>query len=174
VTEIKELSSSTLNIIYKRSWFNRIINLIPTVLFLALAIYILIWGRHEVPTGEFSAFAPAFLVLLAIGLLVGGLFFLSSVFDAISYHFDKTEDKFHIKGRRYFLKRWAVEGLVSEIISISCEIYGQDEHTNSEIYVKYYYYGTVTETLKCGTGEVSEDSFIADIIETFLRPENKR
>lgn len=174
MTEIKELSSNNLHIIYKRDWFSRIIYLIPTILFFALAFYVLIWGRHEVPTGEYAALAPVFLVLLVIGSLAAGLFFLSSIFDATNYYFDKKEDKFQLKGRRYFFRRWSVEGSASEIISVSCEVTGIDEETHSEIFLKYCYYGNVTETLRCGTGETSEDINIADTIETFLRLGNKK
>ena len=69
---------------------------------------------------------------MEIGLLAAGLFFLSTVFDATSYYFDKTEDKFHLKGKRYFFKRWAAEGLVSEIISVSCEISGVNENLTAK------------------------------------------
>ncbi len=174
MTEIKELSSDTLKMIYKRDWFNRIMYLIPTVMFFGLAFYVLIWGRHEVPTGEYSAFAPVFLVVMTVGSLAAGLVFVSSVFDVTNYYFDKKGDKFQLKGRRYLYRRWMVEGSISEIISVSCEIYGADENTHSEIFLKYRYYGNVTETLKCGTGEPREDDNIADTIETFLGLGNKK
>ena len=157
-----------LTIIYKRSRTNRLIYLIPAMMFLSFAVCIVIWFKEAVETAEIPAFAPIFLVLLIIGLVVGGVTFLSSVFDRTTYHFDKTKDEFRLGGRRNFIRKWSAEGSLADIIGISYEITGQDENTSSEIYLKYRFYGSVVETVKCGTGEVIEDDIITAHIEGFL------
>ena len=137
-------------------------------MFLGFAVCLVIWFNNAVETAEKPEFAPVFLVVMIIGLAIGGVVFLSSVFDRTTYHFDKTKDEFRLGGRRNFIRKWSVEGSLGDIIGISYEITGQDEYTSSEIYLKYRFYGSVVETVKCGTGEEVEDDVITAHIEGFL------
>ena len=106
-------------------------------------------------------------------MLAGAFWFLSQVFDRISYDFDKRTDAFQISGRRRLYKKIKIEGAVSEILAVSCEIYGRDEGANSEIFLKRRYLGSVTETVKCGTWDDVEDVHITECIEMFLKPATK-
>ena len=62
--------------------------------------------------------------------------------------------------------------MTSQIIGITHEVRGTDDNTTSEIYLKFCGYANITETLECGTRNVSEDNNIADIIERFLKRKN--
>ena len=171
MTEIKESSANILTIIYTRSWLNRIFYLIPAIMFLGFAVCLVIWFNETVESAVKPAFAPVLLVVFIIGFLAGGIIFLSSVFDRTTYHFDKIKGEFRLNGRRNFIRKWSVEGSPGDIINISYEITGQDENTVSEIYLKYRFYGSVVETIKCGTGEEIEDDIITAYIKGFLEPE---
>ncbi len=59
--------------------------------------------------------------------------------------------------------------MTSQMIGIWNEVTKTDDNTTSEIYLKFRCYANVTETLKCGTRNVSEDNNITDIIERFLK-----
>ncbi len=171
MTKIVESSACVLNIVYTRSLINKIIYGTAAAAMLAPAVMFLIWDPKPEPDAQYPEFAPIFLLLLEIFLLSGSAFFLSSVFDATDYLFDRTADKFYLKGRRNFFRKWTIEGAVSDITGVSCEIYGQDENTDSEIFLKYRIYASVAETVKCGTGEEIEDGIITDYIKNFIEEE---
>lgn len=166
--EIAELSSETLTIVSRRSWAGVLGYLLMGAPLLGLAVYIPGWGWYERAVPEYAAYAPLFLVVLEILALAGAFFLIASAFDTTVYHFDRAQDSFLIRGRKLLFKRWAVSGPMSSISSVSCEVRGDAESTHSEICLSYRSFGVVTETLKCGTGEVSEDESITDTIRTFL------
>ncbi len=166
--KIEELTSNTLTIIYRRSLLDGIGYFLAGGPLLAIAIYVAGWGWSQNPNGEYSGAASVFLVLLEIGSLAGAIYFLSTIFDRMTYSFDKASDMFLLRGRKSFFKRWSIGGAVSGISNISCEITGTDENTNSEIYLTYHVAGAPAETLRCGTGELRDDEAITDTIKTFL------
>ncbi len=171
MTDIKE-SKDVLTINYRRGWASGILCLAAGITSLAFAVGFLITGKGEVPKGEYTVLATPFLMIMELASFAAAFFLISRVFDTIKYHFDKTADDFCVSGRKYFFKYWMVEGMTSEIIGISHEVCGTGEHTSSEIYLQFRCYTNVTETLKCGTRDVSEDNHIADIIERFLKRKN--
>jgi hypothetical protein len=166
--EIAELTAETLTIVSKRSWLGRLGYLLMGAPLLVLAVYIPGWGRYQKAVPEYAAYAPLFLVVLEILAVAGAFIFITSAFDKTVYHFDKARDHFLIRGRRLLFKSWATSGPMSSITGISCEVRGDAESTHSEICLTYRSFGVVTETLKCGTGEASEDESITDTIRTFL------
>jgi hypothetical protein len=172
MTEIKE-STDVLTINYRRGWASRILHLLVGLISFGFAVGILITGKGEVTDAQYPAFATPFLIILELASLAGALLFTARIFDTIEYHFDKTADEFCVSGRKYLLKHWMIEGMTSEIVSITNEVRETDDNTTSEIFLKFRCYANVTETLKCGTRDVSEDNNIADIIERFLKRKNK-
>ena len=173
MTEIEELSNDVLRISYRRGWFGKICNLGAGIFALAFAVLILVWGAGDISTAKYPAFATPFLMLMELASLMAAFFLISRVFDVICYNFDKTTDKFCVRGQKYFFKRQVSEGAVSEIVGVSHEVFETDDHTSSEICLKFRLYGSVVETLKCGTGDVGEDNHIADMIERFLKWKRK-
>jgi len=170
MTEILESSINDLKIIYKRSLTSRIIYSALALMFLSVAAFTFFGNVKPEPDAEYPDFALIALLLIGTLMLAFSLLFFAAVFDTANYYFDKTADKFYLTGRRNFFRKWAVEGAVSDIIGVSCEIYGNDESRSSEIFLKYSFSGTLAETIKCGTGENTEDEIIADYIKSFLEP----
>jgi len=171
MTNIQE-SADVLTINFQRGWTSIILHLVAGLWLFALAVIILFSGKSEIPKGDYAAFATPFLIIMELASLATAFFLISRAFDTIRYHFDKTADKFCVSGRKYLFKNWSSQGITSEIIEIKHEVRETDNDKTSEIYLKFYYYGSVTETLKCGTRNVSEDNNIADIIERFLKRKN--
>ena len=173
MTDLKEYSDDILAIDYRRSWLDRIIHLAAGISLLAPVVIIFLPGVDLTPVNGCEAFVPPFLIILVIGLLTGAFWFLSQVFDRIGYDFDKRADVFQISGHRYLYKKIKAVGAVSEIVGVSCEVYGRDEETSSEIFFKYRCFGSGTESVKCGTTDEAEDVLIVDCIERFLKPATK-
>ena len=70
---------------------------------------ILIFANPKYDFYSWMVFAGMF-----VGIFGGAtFFFLSQIFDATSYSFNKTENKFCVKGRRYLFKRLKIEDLTS-------------------------------------------------------------
>jgi hypothetical protein len=171
MTDIQE-STDVLTINYRRGWASRILHLFVGLTSFAFAVGVLIVVKSEVPKGEYADFATPFLMIMELASLATAYLFISRIFDTIKYHFDKTADEFFVSGRKYFFKNWLIEGMTSEIIGITHEVRETHDNTSSEIYLKFRRYASVTETLKCGTRDVSEDNNIADVIERFLKRKN--
>jgi hypothetical protein len=167
MTEIEE-SADVLMINYQRCWMSKIIHLFPGIALIAIAVG-LFADKSEIPKGDYAAFAPLFLVIMGLASLAAAFFLIARIFDTIKYRFDKTADEFCISGRKYLFKNWATAGMTSEIIGITHEVRETDNDTSSEIFLKFRCYASVTEMLKCGTRNFSEDNNIADIIERFLK-----
>ena len=169
MTDLKEYSDDILAIDYRKSWIIRILHLAGGVSMLVFAVCLFLQRGDVTPIKGREAFAAPFLILLEIGFALGAFFLVSGVFDRISYDFDKRADVFQISGRRYLFKKIKAVGAVSEILTVSCEIYGRDDETSSEIFFKYRCFGSGTETVKCGSGDQAEDVLIVDCIERFLK-----
>ncbi|MEP7038732.1 MAG: hypothetical protein ABI891_10330 [Acidobacteriota bacterium] len=170
VTNINE-SADTLDITNNGNWFDKITHLIVAAMFLPFGAVLLVFDHKPTADAQYPKFAPIVGLIIGIVLLFFGTWFLSKVFESNSYYFDKTADKFYLKGRRDFFKKWAVEGAVSDITGVSYQIFGQDEKTYSEIFLTYRFYASVTETAKCGTGDEVEDDIITTHIKNFIEPE---
>ncbi len=161
-------SADTLDITNNGKWLDKILHSFAAAALLVPLVVFFICDHKLKADAPYPEFAPIVGLIIGIVLLFFGTWFLSKVFESNSYYFDKTADKFYLKGRKEFFKKWAVEGAVSDITGVSYQIFGQDEKTYSEIFLTYRFYGSVTETIKCGTGDETEDDIITFRIQSFI------
>lgn len=168
--QIVESSAHTLTLVYKRSLADATVYLLVGAPLFAIAVYVAGWGWGwpRTATGGYSVGVSVFLILLELGLVAGAVFFLSTMFDRTTYRFDRSIDAFSVVGRKSIFNRWSIDGRVSGIQSISCEVTGEVETINSEIHLRYQDVEGVMKTRKCGTGEITDDQAITESIRQFL------
>lgn len=169
-----EKSSSVLSIHYTRSLADGVVYFLMGAPLLALGLFITgwgwSWGRQE--NGHYAVATVVFIELLGIGLLMGATYFLSTMFDTMTFRFDKSNDRFLISGRKSIFNHWSLSGPVSGIRDVVCEVTGDVETFNSDLYLTFTEDGAALQTRKCGTGEITEDQEITNAIKQFCTNAN--